>query len=343
MKRTYKKLVSKQIIQAELACIFISFSIFLVCCGKAQSSDTGFVAKHGQLSVKGTQLIDKNGDVLQLKGVSLGWHNWWSRYYSVPTVTWLNSDWKANLLRVAIGVEPEGAYLTDKKLAVDCLNTAVGAAIRNDMYVIVDWHAHHIHLDTAKSFFAEVATEYGNTPNIIYEIFNEPWGNDYTWDEVKKYSEEVIATIRAIDSDNIILVGCPNWDQDIHLAADSPIEGFNNIMYTMHFYAATHEKSLRERTDYALNKGLPVFISECASMEASGDGAIDTAEWRIYTEWMDSRKLSYVMWSISSKSETCSMLRSDDTPSAAQVPLTNWKDSDLKEWGIMVRKIICDR
>ena len=72
-------------------------------------------------------------------------------------------------------------------------------------------------------------------PNVIYEIFNEP---DYeTWPEVKAYSEEVIKTIRAIDPDNIILVGSPRWDQDIHLPAADPIKGYANLMYTVHFYA----------------------------------------------------------------------------------------------------------
>ena len=42
-------------------------------------------------------------------------------------------------------------------------------------------------------------------------------------DRVKAYSVEVIKTIRAIEPNAVILVGCPHWDQDIHLAADDPI------------------------------------------------------------------------------------------------------------------------
>ena len=75
----------------------------------------------------------------------------------------------------------------------------------------------------------------------------------------KKYSEDVIACIRAVDREALILVGTPHWDQDVHLAADDPIKNVHNIMYTLHFYAATHKTSLRERADYALEKGLPHF------------------------------------------------------------------------------------
>ena len=106
-----------------------------------------------------------------------------------------------------------------------------------------------------------MAAQYGKFPNVIYEVFNEP--DQETWSQVKAYSTEIIQTIRAKDPDNIILVGSPHWDQDIHTAADDPITGQTNLMYTMHFYAGTHKQWLRDRTDEAIKNGLPIFISEC--------------------------------------------------------------------------------
>ena len=155
------------------------------------------------------------------------------------------------------------------------------AAIENNVYAIIDWHSHNLRQEEAKEFFAQMATRYKGVPNVIYEVFNEPVED--SWEQVKAYSVEIIKTIRAIEPEAIILVGCPHWDQDIHLAADDPITGYNNIMYTVHFYANTHGQWLRDRTDYALGKGLPVFISECAGMEASGDGAVNKEEWQ--TGW----------------------------------------------------------
>jgi endoglucanase len=35
----------------------------------------------------------------------------------------------------------------------------------------------------------------------------------------KIYSEEIIKVIRKNDPDNIILIGSPSWDQDVHLPA----------------------------------------------------------------------------------------------------------------------------
>lgn len=103
-----------------------------------------------------------------------------------------------------------------------------------------------------------MASRYKGVPNVIYEVFNEPVKD--SWEKVKKYAEEVIGCIRTVDSEALILVGTPHWDQDIHLAADNPIQNVSNIMYTLHFYAASHKEWLRERADYALKKGLPVLF-----------------------------------------------------------------------------------
>ncbi|MDR2146219.1 MAG: cellulase family glycosylhydrolase, partial [Tannerella sp.] len=309
--------------------IFLPFlMLFIVACGQKQNADT-FVGKHGKLSVKGTVLIDQKGDTLVMRGVSFGWHNWWSRFYNTKTVDWLNEDWNCNLIRAAIGVEPKGGYLTNPDFANQCLDSVIDAAIKNGMYVIVDWHSHGIRTDEAKEFFTRVATKYHQHPNIIYEIFNEPVRQ--SWEEIKEYSEEIIKTIRTIDKENIILIGSPHWDQDIHIAADNPLEGYHNIMYALHFYAGTHKQGLRDRADYALQKGLPLFVSECAAMEASGNGPIDYVSWNEWTKWMRDNHLTWVAWSVADKDETCSMIK--DTT----VPISGWLDKDLKTWGKIVK------
>ena len=114
--------------------------------------------------------------------------------------------------------------------------------------------------------------------------------------------------------------------------ANDPIKGFGNLMYTMHFYAGTHKQWLRDRTDEAIAKGLPVFVSECAAMEASGDGPIDSTEWKLFKNWMDRKQLSWIAWSVSDKKETCSVL----LPSAKS--RGKWKEEDIKEWGRLARK-----
>lgn len=288
------------------------------------------VKENGKLAVKGTFLVNEKGDAIVLRGVSYGWHNWWPRFYNEGSVKWLADDFKCDVVRAAMGVGPQGSYLDKKEWSKQKIEAVIQGAIDAGIYVIIDWHSHEIHQDEAKAFFAEMAKKYGNYPNVIYEIFNEPVRD--SWPRIKEYSIDVIKAIRENDPDNIILVGSPHWDQDIHLVADDPIEGYSNLMYTVHFYAATHKKQLRDRSDYALKKGIPIFVSESAGMEASGNGAIDYKSWNEWIDWMETNKISWVCWSIADKNETCSMLN----PSASDTG--NWKTEDMKESGIKTRE-----
>ncbi|HVG40013.1 MAG TPA: glycoside hydrolase family 5 protein [Chitinophagaceae bacterium] len=287
------------------------------------------VKEHGQLSVRGTQLTDKKGKAIVLRGMSFGWHNFWPRFYNAGAVSWLYKDWKCSVVRAAMGIEPAGGYLKDTAGAKKKIKAVVDAAIQQGIYVIIDWHSHNINLAEAKAFFTEMARAYGMHPNVIYELFNEP--DEESWSDVKAYSKEIINTIRAIDPDNIILVGNPHWDQDIHLVANDPLTGFTNIMYTVHYYAATHKQDLRDRCTAALKKGIPIFISESAGMEASGNGPINEAEWKAWIDWSEKYKISWITWSVSDKGETCSVLKKGAKAEGA------WEEKDLKESGIKAR------
>jgi len=293
------------------------------------------VAVNGHLKVEGTQLVNEKGQPIVLRGVSFGWHNLWPRFYNKKAVSWVVKDWKCSVVRASMGLAIEDNYLENPQFALQCVNNVVEGAIKNGIYVLIDFHSHKKHTEEAKKFFEMMAQKYKDCPNVIYEIWNEP--DYYSWEEVKEYSEEVISTIRAIDKDNIILVGSPHWDQDIDAVAANPIQGQSNIMYTMHFYAGTHKQWLRDRTDAAIEKGIPIFVSECAGMEASGNGPIDETEWNAYINWMESQKISWIAWSVSDKDESCSML----IPRASSYG--EWKDDVLKKWGKITRQTIRER
>ena len=208
----------------------------------------------------------------------------------------------------------------------------VDAAIKYGAYVIIDWHAHKMHTQEAKAFFGKMAKKYGKYPNVLYELYNEPV--DDSWESLKIYAKTIIDEIRKYDPDNIILMGCPHWDQDIDLVAKSPIENVNNVMYTLHFYAATHTDYLRNKLEAAVKDGLPVFVSECAGMEASGNGPLAPEEYQKWLDVMETNKVSWVNWSVSDKDETCSML----LPRAKATG--NWTPDLIKPWGKMVREAL---
>ena len=290
------------------------------------------VKLYGQLQVKGTQLCDQQGRPVSLRGVSFSWHNWWPRFYNKKVVKTLKRDWHCSVVRAAMGIQPDDGYLKSPTWALSCLTPVIESAIKQNVYVIIDWHSHHMYTREAKQFFGEMARKYGHYPHVIYEIYNEPVED--TWTDVKKYATEVIGEIRKYDPDNLVLVGCPHWDQDIHLVAHSPLQGFDNVMYTVHFYAATHGDDLRQRTEEAIKKGIPVFISECGAMEASGDGDIDMESEEQWIQMCERLGLSWLCWSISDKAETCSMLLPDAKSNGP------WPDRVLKPYGKLVKNLL---
>jgi len=77
---------------------------------------------------------------------------------------------------------------------------------------------------------------------------------------------------------------------------------------------------------------LPIFVSECAGMEATGDGPINKQAWQAWLQWMNGHNISWLAWSIADKNESCSMILNTSSP------VSGWKDSDLKEWGKIVRE-----
>lgn len=318
----------------KLFCILI-LVLLVSCDSESEPTPEATPPVLSQLRVEGTQLVVHQGTPVVLRGVSYGWHNWWPRFYNKESVAWFAEDWGVNVVRAAMGIHYESTehtYNAEPEVAVEIISRVIDGAIEAGVYVIIDFHSHHLELDLAKTFFADMAAKYGSYPNVIYEIFNEPV--DQSWAEVKAYSEEVIGVIRAIDPDNIILVGSPHWTQDVHIVADDPILGASNIMYTLHYYAATHGDFLRERGDYALSKGVPLFISESAGMEATGDGPLDYDNWQTWRDWADARNISWITWSVADKDETTSFL----LPQASSTG--GWGENVLKESGQATRRYL---
>ncbi len=290
------------------------------------------VKMYGHLQVKGNQLCSQQGDPVVLRGVSYGWHNLWPRFYNPKSVKWLKEDWKCTVLRAAMGTVIEDNYIENPEFALKCIETVVNAAIKNNIYVIIDWHTYYPQKEEAKTFFSAMSKKYGKYPNVIYEIYNEPMQD--SWESVKDYATEIITEIRKNDPDNLILVGSTHWDQDLHLVAASPLRGFDNIMYTLHFYAGTHKQNLRDVAEKAWKEGIPIFVSESAGMECTGDGPINYEEWQRWVDWLENHKISWINWSISDKNETCSML----LPRASKDG--KWADTLIKPAGKQARKYL---
>lgn len=282
------------------------------------------VEEHGELHVCGAGMCDESGAQIQLRGVSSMWLHWQTQPYAqnLQALEWMRDNWNIEVFRVAMGVEPEGAYLDDPQGWKTEVEKVIQNAAEAGVYVIVDFHAHqaHQHQAEAVAFFADLADRYGHLPNIIWEPYNEPEQVSWTG-TVKPYHEAVVAAIRAQDPDNLIVLGTPTWSQDVDVAAQNPVSGAN-LMYTLHFYSCTHAQWNRDKADAAIDAGLALFVTEWGASAADGglDGRVCLDEAQRWVDWMSANKISWTAWKLDVGPDSTNLLSSG-------APLTGgWDD-----------------
>ena len=270
----------------------------------------------GKLQVIDGKLCDKNGDPVMLRGVST--------HDLITTESFINDDlfrelseeYGVNVVRLAVYTYGMGVvgYCAkgDRERYQKNVANGVAYAKAHDMYAIIDWHVlsegdPNCYLDDAKIFFAEMAEQYCDHNNVLYEICNEPNGVD--WQTVKRYAEEIIPIIREKDPDSVILVGNPDWSKDLKSVAADPLP-YDNVMYTLHFYAATHGQAYQDVLAEVRSAGLPVFVTEYGVTASSGGLPRDLESADLWIDLLERESVSYCMWALSKAPEACSMVRS---------------------------------
>lgn len=294
------------------------------------------VALHGALKVKGNQLVDSKDKPIQLRGLSTHGLAWFPEYVNKETFQYLRDEWHINCIRLALYTDEYGGYCSNgnKEELKKLICEGVSYATELGMYVIIDWHVLSDqnplkYKNEAIQFFKEMSTLYKDYNNVIYEICNEPNGSG-TWEVITSYANEVISIIRANNSNAIILVGTPTWSQEIDKAFNNPLP-YHNIMYTLHFYAATHTDWLRERAEQYIEKRLPIFISEFGISDASGNGAVSVEQGNAWKALIEKNNLSYICWNLSNKDESSSILK------ATCKKLSSWTDEELSTQGKWIK------
>ena len=301
---------------------------------KDTEESTARPSTNGTLSVRSADLVDKNGNSVLLKGVSLHGITWFPEFVNEDLFMQVSQEWDANLIRLPMYTEE---YINDKETSLNLVRKGIDAAIAADMYVIVDWHVlnepnPNTDIEQAHEFLDTISSEYGSCPNIIYEICNEPNG-ETTWSDVREYAYATIPVIRANAPDSVILIGTPNYCKNLIAAARNYIKA-DNIMYSLHFYAGTHKDDLRREYANTYESGLPIFVSECGLSESSGTGNVDYSSAESWFSLLEDNDTSFVVWSLSNKNETSALFSPFYDPS---VPFT---DKDLTGTGQWVSALL---
>lgn len=272
------------------------------------------VSYNGWLNVDGNKLKNEKNEIVQLKGISSHGIEWFSNLITFDNLKTLKEDWKINVFRIAMYTDANGqGYVFSPDTNIESVTKVVDMAVDLDMYVVVDWHILNdnnplIHKQEAKEFFDLISKKYSNTPNVIYEICNEPNGDTVTWEkDVKPYAEEIIPIIRKNSEKSLIIVGTPDWCKDLESPANNPLN-YDNVAYSLHFYSGSHGDSLKYKVEYCLEKNLLVFVSECGMTDASGNGNLYFNEFKNWINYLNSKNISWIYWSLSNKAESSALL-----------------------------------
>lgn len=299
------------------------------------------IDKAGTLQVCGTALCGDDGQPVQLRGMSTHGLQWYSQCITDSSLDALAGDWGADVIRLSTYVQEDG-YETNPTYYTNLVHTLIEKAYDRGMYVIADWHMltpgdPWYNVDRAKTFFTEIAQQHGDKGTVLYEIANEPNGEQVSWSSIRAYANEIIPVIRAQDPDGVVLVGTPGWSSLGISQGNGPGEiianpvNASNVMYTFHFYAASHGQLYLDALDTA-SDALPIFVTEFGAEEASGDGALNFPRADQYLDLMEEKNISWVKWNFSD----------DDRTGAAFKPGTcasnsSWNGASLKATGTWVR------
>jgi endoglucanase len=217
------------------------------------------------------------------------------------------------------------------------MKTVMDACIANGIYCIPNWHViGNAVVANAKAFYVQLANDYGNTPNIIYEPWNEP--TTATWPTIKAYMEEIIAAVRPIDPDNIFLSGTRQWDQRPDEACANPITSTTNVGYVFHFYANSHTLAgFKGNIDKCLNAKQMVWTTEYGGVSSNGNGTFNVTEVNKWWDYMDQNLISSNNWAIETNGETSSVFVKT---ASATGP---WDDSQITNSGTNVFAYIAKR
>ena len=277
----------------------------------------------------------KDGAEVQVRGMSLYWSLMPQavEFWSEEAISTMVRDMNIQIVRAAMATGNEDwsngyqGYGSDPNTQLGLMKTVVEAAIKNDIYVIIDWHSHNANEQTeaSKNFFKQMAQTYGQYDHVIFELFNEP--TDIAWGTIKTYADQVVSVIREY-SDNLVLVGTPKWDQNPQAAIGNEVnDPKKNTAYTLHYYANSHCWSGQydwggtcEGTngEEAINAGLSVFVSEWGTADASGGGNPDQGRNQSWQEYINKHQLSWANRSASKISEGTAAFDGSSTKTSLQ-------------------------
>lgn len=212
-------------------------------------------AELAPVKVEGKKLV-ADGKELRLRGINWGWWHLSGTHYTENDMR-QQAEWGANMLRLAMSytdiVTKDGKW---NEAAFAKVDEVVQWAKKYNQYVILDLHVapggqdpalycdggnNLIWKEKAKQelyfyIWRELAKRYRRNPVVAaYEVMNEPCTQRPDPDLLVELNEKVVAEIRKVDPDKVIVISGDQWGNARDLKGEVKLDD-GNILYTFHFY-----------------------------------------------------------------------------------------------------------
>jgi hypothetical protein len=276
----------------------------------------------GRLEVRGKELLF-NGKPVMLRGVAVGDPILGRQGRPLSDYTVLARDWHANVVRLAI--HPGVWKKQPHEEVMKRLEKEVQAALKEGMFVIIDWHAigwpdgyyqagrgdnadmYDSHFALAKDFWSAAAARFGSEGRVLFELWNEPvfQKNEYApqvgqkWPQFKPLMKELTDLIRK-QSKNVIIVTSNRWAHYLKGIRHDLLEG-ENIAYAWHIYAGhehNNEKSWADALD-DLQMVAPVLVTEWGFQRDTKQhykGSAEDFGAKFVRDFLDGKQLHSTAW-----------------------------------------------
>ncbi|NQU84237.1 MAG: glycoside hydrolase family 5 protein [Mariniphaga sp.] len=274
-----------------------------------------------KISVKGKDLVNASGEVLQLRGVSFSDPDklerdgqWNERYFQEA------KDWGCNIVRFA--VHPTRLKNRGWDEYFKLIDKGVTMAEKRGMYVIIDWHSignlnterwtspmYNTSWDETVKFWKTVAKRYeGNSTVAVYELYNEPTsqgGNlgELSWGTWRPTLEKLIDEINEVDDGKVYLVAGMNWGYFLNEVIENPVDR-KNVAYTTHPYPQKRDQPWEPQWEkdwgHVADK-YPIIATEFGFMDKDDRGAhipciADEKYGEAIINFFNKKNISYTVW-----------------------------------------------
>lgn len=221
-------------------------------------------AELAPLRVEGDKVMAGEREI-RLRGINWGWWHDKGTRYTEEEMKRL-AEWGANVLRLTIRytdvANEDGSWNEERAAAVD---EVVKWAEKHGRYVILDMHEvpggqtpiHYCvggknalwketkYQEQFIELWKKLAARYRNTPAVgAYELLNEPRMIPANPKQLADLQRRVIAEIRKIDPDKMIVVTGDEMSNYQVSLSDVVKQNDPNILYTIHFYPGASSRWL---------------------------------------------------------------------------------------------------